>query len=492
MKKMKNLFLIILLLAVSTSCEDFEGWNVDTKNPAEVPADFLVTSAEYTLFLRMTSISVNYNNFRYFAQNVGSTTYQDEPNYDLATRDGQGTFFVYMYRDILNDLADAKNIVLENNDLDEVKASKIGQIELLEVFTWHVLVDVFGDVPYTEALKASEGNYQPKYDDDQAIYTDLFRRIDQAIVSLQAGTTGFEDADLIYGGDNTAWLKFANSLKLKLAVRIADVDQALASAKAAEAYTAGVFDSDADNFEYPFEADPPNTNPLWTSLVQSGRSDYIVANTMVDLIVPLNDPRTTTYLDDNQVPYIGGTYGTNAPFANYTHIGPYFQESDLPGLLMSYSEVSFLVAEAAAKGILPAADAEAYYNQGVTSSILFYGGSAADAATYLAQPTVAYGTADWNERIGVQKYLALYMTNGFESWASWRLLDWPLMNLAFESQLPVPRRYIYPNDEPNINGDNYDAAAAAMGGDELDSRVFWDVNGKGNDNGNVPPSNLPN
>ena len=490
MKKMKNLFLIILLLAVSTSCEDFEGWNVDTKNPAEVPADFLVTSAEYTLFLRMTSISVNYNNFRYFAQNVGSTTYQDEPNYNLATRDGQGTFFVYMYRDILNDLADAKSIVLTNNDLEGVKASKLGQIELLEVFTWHILVDVFGDVPYTEALKASEGNYQPKYDDDQAIYTDLFRRIDQAIVSLQAGSSGFEDADLIYGGDNTAWIKFANSLKLKMAVRIADVDPGLASANAAAAYAAGVFESDADNFAYPFEADPPNTNPLWTSLVQSGRSDYVVANTMVDLIVPLNDPRITTYLDDNQVPYIGGTYGTNAPFANYTHIGQYFQESDLEGLLMSYSEVQFLIAEAAAKGIITA-NAENYYNEGVKSSIMFYGGTDAEATAYLAQPTVAFGTADWNERIGVQKYLALYMTNGFESWSSWRLLDWPLMNLAVESQLPVPRRYIYPNDEPNINGTNYDAAAAAMGGDELDSRVFWDVNGKGNDNGNVPPSNLP-
>ena len=107
---MKNLFLIILLLAVSTSCEDFEGWNVDTKNPSDVPADFLVTSAEYRMFQRMTSISVNYNNFKYFIQNVGSTTYQDEPNYDMRTRDGNGTFFTYLYREVLNDLADAKKI----------------------------------------------------------------------------------------------------------------------------------------------------------------------------------------------------------------------------------------------------------------------------------------------------------------------------------------------------------------------------------------------
>ena len=72
------------------------------------------------------------------------------------------------------------------------------------------------------------------------------------------------------------------------------------------------------------------------------------------------------------------------------------------------------------------------------------------------------------------------MINGFESWASWKLLDWPKMNIAGQSLLPVPRRYVYPNDEPNINGSNYDAASSAIGGDELDSRVFWDINGQGN------------
>lgn len=476
---MKNLFLIMLLLVISTSCEDFEGWNVDEKNPAEVPADFLVTSAEYTLFLRMTSISVNYNIFRYFAQNVGSTTYQDEPNYDLTTRDVQGTLWIYMYRDILNDLAAAKQIVIDGNDLPADQANKLAQIELLEVFAYHILVDTFGDVPYTEALQAVDGNYLPKYDNDETIYADLFTRINKALALLTAGGTGFADADLIYHGDADAWAKFGNTLKLKMAVRIADADPTMAAAMAAEAVAGGVFETSADDFTYPFEPDPPNTNPLWTSLVQSGRSDFVVANTAVDLIVPLNDPRTTVFFDDNQMPYIGGEYGTNAPFANFTHIGPLFHESDLPGLLLSFPESQFLMAEAIERGLVTG-DAEMYYNAGVTASIVHYGGSVADAATYLAQPTVSYSSAPWDERIGVQKYIALYMTNGFESWSSWRMLDWPKLNVAVESGSSVPRRYIYPNDEPNINGTNYDAASAAMGGDNLSSRVFWDINGQGN------------
>lgn len=481
---MKKLFLLILLVAVSISCEDFEGWNVDTKNPSEVPADYLVTSAEYTLFLRMTSISVNYNIFKYYAQNVGSTTYQDEPNYDLRNRDIGGTFWIYLYRDILNDLKDAKSIVQDNNDLASIKANKLGMIELLEVFAWHIIVDTFGDVPYTQALNSGE-TLLPAYDDDQAIYTDLFRRIDGALLLLEPGGVSFADADLIYGGDSDKWIAFGNSLRLKMAVRVADSDAGMASQEASKAILGGVIQTSDGNFAYPFEADPPNTNPLWTSLVQSGRSDFIVANTFVDLIVPLNDPRTTVYMDDNQIPYIGGTYGTNAPFANYTHIGAKFHESDLEGLLLSSSEVSFLQAEAASKGLIPG-DAETFYNLGVTQSILYYGGSAGDAATYLAQPTVSFGSATWQERVGVQKYLSLYMTNGFEAWSSWRLLDYPLMNIAVDSELPVPRRYLYPNTEPNINGPNYDAASAAMGGDALDSRVFWDINGQGNAGGNVP------
>lgn len=481
---MKNLFLIILLLVISTSCEDFEGWNVDEKNPAEVPADYLVTSAEYTLFLRMTSISVNYNIFKYFVQNVGSTTYQDEPNYDLTTRDVQGTFWIYMYRDILADLNAAYKIVDESEALlpadQELKNNKLAQIELLQIFTWHVLVDTFGNVPYTEALKGgSEELYTPKYDDDEMIYSDLFDRINTALGLLTAGSSGFNDADLIYHGDTDAWIKFANTLKLKMALRISDANPSMAASMAAEAVAGGIFESPADEFSYPFEATPPLTNPLWTSLVQSGRSDFVVANTIVDLMVPLNDPRTEVYFDDNKDPYIGGEYGTNAPFSDYTQIGPLFHEETLPGLLLSYSESQFIMAEAIERGLV-SGDAEMYYNEGVTASIIHYGGTQAEADAYLAQSTVSYGSGSWAERIGVQKYLALYMTNGWESWCSWRMLDWPKMNVAVESGLPVPRRYIYPNDEPNINGDNYDAASSAMGGDLLTSRVFWDINGQGN------------
>lgn len=110
---MKKILLIAILIGATISCEDFEGWNVDTKNPSEVPASYLVTSAERTLFIRMNSPNVNYNIFKMLAQHWTATTYTDEANYDLRQRDVSGTFFIYMYRDVLNDLQEAKRLTTE-------------------------------------------------------------------------------------------------------------------------------------------------------------------------------------------------------------------------------------------------------------------------------------------------------------------------------------------------------------------------------------------
>ncbi len=262
-----------------------------------------------------------------------------------------------------------------------------------------------------------------------------------------------------------------------------DFDKAMATTKAGEAANAGMIETSSDNAAFPFEATPPNTNPLWVSLVQSGRKDFVLTNTFVDIIVPLNDPRISVYMDDNlgEGVYEGGIYGENNTFGDYTHIGDIFHTPDFEGLLFSASEVHFLMAEAIERGILSDfGDAETHYNAAITTNILYWGLSSDDAATYLAQGTVAYDSSNWQKSIGVQKWLSLY-ARGFEAWASWKLLDFPnTMSRPPVSELPVPRRYTYPLAEPNINGPNYDEATSAMGGDELNSRVFWDINGQGN------------
>ena len=477
---MKKILIIAILIGITFSCEDFEGWNVDDKNPSEVPAGYLITSSQRDLALRMTSTSVNYNIFKLFAQYWTETQYTDEVNYDLTGRDIGGNFSLYLYRDILMDINEAKNIINADEFLDAAtKANQLAVSELMQIYVWHVLVDTYGDIPYSEALQGVD-NLLPVYDDDAAIYADLFSRLDAALSQLGSGNS-FGAADLIYNGSTDNWKKFGNSLKLKMAVRTADFDAGRSATAASQALAGGVFTSASDNAAFPFELAPPNTNPIWTSIVESGRNDYVVANTFVDLIVPLNDPRASVFMGDNKDPFVGALYGTGVTYVDYTHIGDLWHTEDLEGILMSYSEVQFLLAEAVERSLI-SGDAEAYYDAAVSASIIYWGGSQADADTYLAQAAVAYTTAGatWKEVIGNQKYIALY-GRGFEAWSTWRMLDYPnTMQRPAVSGEAVPRRYIYGNDDAELNGTNYDAASSAMGGDLKSSRVFWDIVGVGN------------
>jgi len=480
---MKKIILIALLLIgiIFSSCEDFNGWNVDGKNPSFVPASYLVTNAEKNLFTRMASTSVNNNIFKLFAQQWTEVQYTDEANYDILGRDIGGNFAISLYRDVLNDLNDASRLIDEDQILDpSLKSTQKAVVELLSIYTWHVLVDTYGYIAYTEALQGAN-NLTPVYDSGESVYTDLFARLDIALGQLNAGSDSFGGADLIYNGSTAQWKKFGNSLKLKMAVRTDDFDHARSVTLASQAVAGGVLTSSSDNAAFPFESAPPNTNPIWVSLVQSGRNDYVPANTFVDLIVPLNDPRTPVYFDNNVSPYVGGVYGAGTNFASATHIGTAWHQPDFEAIILSYDEVEFLLAEAIERNLI-SGNAETNYNAGITASIMYWGGSMADATTYLAQPSVAYTTAGttWKEVIGNQKYIALY-GRGFEAWSSWRVLDFPnTMSRPPISMEPVPRRYVYGKNDADLNQANYDAASSAMSGDLKSSRVFWDITGQGN------------
>ncbi len=481
---MKKILLLALLMVFTISCEDFEGWNVDTKNPSEVPPAFLITAAQQDMFQQMVGMNVNSNAFGMMAQYWGQTTYQDEASYLFRERDLGSSFWRRHYF-LLADLQEAARLITTESVEDAgIVKNQLAMIDLMSIYSWHVLVDTFGYIPYSEALQGN-GNLIPVYESGQSVYADLFNRLDTALNSLDEGQEmgTVASGDLVYNGDVASWKMFGNSLKLRMALRIADVDAALSKTKAEEA-AAGAFASNADNASYPFEMTPPNTNPNWVTLVQDGRTDYIMTEQFVDMIVPLNDPRTPIYMDDNVVPYVGGVYGLNQVYNAFTHLGDYLHTEDTPGIIIDYTEVCFLLAEANERGYTVGGDAATWYGLGIASSMEFHktGASAADLAAYMAQPSVAYATAGdtWQEKIGNQKYLGLY-GRGFEAWSSWRMLSYPdTFTRPNISELPVPRRYYYPNNEPQLNGSNYDAASAAIGGDELESKVFWDINGQGN------------
>jgi hypothetical protein len=301
-----------------------------------------------------------------------------------------------------------------------------------------------------------------------------------AITKLNSNDDAFTSADIIYGGNIVKWKKFANSLKLKLAMRVADVPSMATQSKAeAEAaIAAGVFTSNNDNATLTYESSTPNTNPIWLDLVQSGRSDFVAANTIIDYMNTLNDPRRESFFDDNLGTniYTGGTYGASSPFSNYTHIGETLHDPTFRGVLMDLSEVEFLLAEAKERNYTASGTAESHYNAAITASMEDWGVNSTSITTYLANPNVAYSSSGtWRAKIGLQFWIAMY-NRGFEGWSVYRKYDAPLLNIAAGSGLPVPTRYTYPVSEQTLNGVNYQSASSSIGGDLLTTKLFWDIN----------------
>lgn len=476
---MKKILITVLSLVALSSCmtdEKYEDYNRDPKNPTQVSADYLFNSALKSLSDQMTSTNVNNNVFRLLAQYWTETQYIDEVNYDFNGRSITQRHWSEIYRDVLLDLETSKANVIADPELTESeKQTRIAQAEVLSIYAWQQLVDTFGDIPYTQALDP-ELYLLPEYEDAATIYTDLFSRLDAAILNLNG--SGFA-IDNLYYGDMMAWSKFANSLKLRMGMRIADAPGMAAVSKSAveSAVIAGVFTSNSDNAYIYYSTTTPNTNPLWVDLVQSNRNDFIGANTFIDILNDLQDPRRAVYFDQNLGAgvYQGGEYGANNTFANYTHINDAIQQPDFRSVLLDFAEVSFLLADASERSYTIAGSAAEHYTNGISASFNDWGASG--LAAYLSHSDVAYATAPgtWKEKIGRQFWIAMY-NRGFEGWTVWRTYDAPTLNIPTDSGLPVPTRYTYPVNEQNLNETNYNAASSAIGGDEQTTKLFWDVN----------------
>jgi hypothetical protein len=488
MINMKTKYIVpFILIAVSFACtKSFEKFNTDVKSPATVKGEALFSKAELSLVDQISSTDVNLNVLKLYAQYWTETTYTDEANYDIVDRTiSDNTFLEYFVGDasniggFLTDFKEAARLINTEQELTPdaggVKQNKLAIIELLSVYAWQNLVDIFGNVPYTDALDIN--NIAPKYDDAATIYNDLLSRIDNAQANLDPASVSFGSADLIYNGDVTKWKLFANSLKLKLGINLADVNPTLSKTTIESAVAAGVFESSADDALLPYLG-AIHTNPIYQSVIQSGRDDFIPANTIVDLMNLLLDPRRPFYftLFNNQ--YVGGTYGESSPFTKYSHIASPISQPTFPGVLLTYYEVLFYEAEAVARGFAGGGTLSDLYNRAVTESIIWWGGTEADAAAYLAQPTVAYATAPgpWQQKIGTQEYIAFY-TRGLEGWTEWRRLDYPVLNMppSITSYDQIPKRMTYPINEQTLNKANYTTASQAIGGDLVTTRVFWDI-----------------
>ncbi|WP_124640742.1 MULTISPECIES: SusD/RagB family nutrient-binding outer membrane lipoprotein [Amniculibacterium] len=479
---MKKIFTTILVATLLQSCDNdaLTEINSDPNSYYTTVPSTLLTYSQKQLTDYVTTPNVNVNNFRLTMQYWQETTYTDESRYDFATRKVADQVWNYLYVRSLKNLEQAKKLVNEYQPTaNEVatwpttKKNQLAILDILQVYSYQLLVDAHGNVPYSESLDVDKFPL-PKYDDGATVYAQLITRLQADIANIDAAGTSFSSGEKYYNGNMAKWKLFANSLLLKLGIAIADSNPGLAQSTCQAAIAGGVFTSAADSCGLQYLSDSPNYSQLYTNLVASNRNDYVAGKTLVDYMNARSDARRSAYFQLKNGSYIGGVIGNNSSFSTHSAPGTFAYAKTTPGIMLNYTEVAFYLAEASARWGIGGAPATLYDNA-VTASFLQWGKTAADATAYLA--TNAYDPANWKKSIGEQAWVAMY-DQPLVGWNFYRRLDYPQLapanNAVTEANNKVPVRLMYPVGEITTNPSNYDAGSSAIGGDKLYTKIFWD------------------
>src|SRR5690606_34883339 len=245
----KRVIVFLTIFSFLSCADSLDGLNVDRKNATSAAADAFFGNATKELSDRINGFTTG----KLFAQHVTQVTYPVESNYQIVNARTADGLWVGLYRDVLKDLYECEAVIQSTPPIGEAgaiqQANQLAMVEILRVYAYSLLVETFGNVPYTEAMDFD--NTVPKYDDGLTIYTDLINRLSAAINSIDISGAGFGSYDLIYdnGDPGTAplamsrWKKFGNSLKLRMGLRVIDADPALGKTAAEEAIAGGVFAS---------------------------------------------------------------------------------------------------------------------------------------------------------------------------------------------------------------------------------------------------------
>ena len=466
-----------LVLALS-ACEALTDVNQNPNAPTDVGPEFLLpqsirSAAENTWgsFMLLSHTGI-------WAQQTVQIQYPDEERGNVRPGNMQA-FWDNYYAGALRDVQNVIDKGVEDQ-LPNVEA--VGKI--WQTWIYSQMTDLWGDIPFSEALQADEGNTTPAYDSQQAVYAGMIQTLKDAVAKLDPAGDGFGTGDILYGNDFTKWARFANSLRMRLAMRLSEVSASTAQAEFVAAYNAGGFQSNADNAMLEW-AGPPYDPPIYENW--QTRDDYGISRTMVDTLAYLNDPRLQFYAEpataDGQ--YRGLQNNVAVPplsIANYSRIGDFWRADGqgTPTAIMTYSEVLFLQAEAVARAWI-AGNAATLYENAIRANMNQYDAwSPANAPTdaeinaYVAQANVVYSNMD---QIHLQKWISLYV-NGNEAWANQRRTDVPDLQFANDwlHQPNPPVRFAYPAGEQSLNKANLDAAVQRQGGGlNLLTRIWWDV-----------------
>lgn len=530
MKKIYSLyFLLIFALA---GCTDFDQLNIDPDNPTDLDPDLLIPTIQFYPGAEWQEQN------RYFIY-PGGFMNQWTGNWSIVEYGGLGQrhpnyherLWTTYYPEGINYSVD---VIRRTKDVPE-KINIHSMARILKVQLALRLTDYYGDIPYSEAgLGYYESNLKPKYDTQEFIYHDFLKELKEAAAAFD-DSQPLSQYDLFYGGDVQKWRKYANSLRLRIAMRLIKVEPETAQQEAEDAIRNGVFTSNDDMCYIKYE-DVQNTtfgkgkgngvaNFLFGNNAETG-SEIWLTTELVKALDDTNDPRLLLYgevfLNDMsrtdvtaQVRSQRSCYaamGTPAQRYSYSQNPDYPRDNgpisvevngrstelalknarfrpsryvtafDSPYIYISYAEVEFLIAEAAVRGWNVGSDAESHYRKAITAAMQqwsLFGATVGQSQIDSYLSANPFNSGDAINQINTQLWI-LHFLDPMETWANWRRSGYP--NLIFHNYEPVknqsngifPRRMTYPIEEQLKNRTNYNEAVARIGADDWTKRVWWD------------------
>lgn len=485
MKKIKNKIVSVLFLVafVVTGCE-FGSTNEDPSSIKAAPINQQLTSLTVNVGFLAGSDLNRYSSLimqHYSGQTVGATTQTQEFERFQIVGSDLNNVWSNVYATILND---AENIIVGATASNSPHYSGVAKI--LKAYTYQIAVDTWGKIPYSETQKLA-ANVKPKYDSDELIYTELIKLLDEGIAEVSAPTSGISPGtnSTIYPGVFSTvrnnWIRFANTLKLRIFLHYSEKDAAFAKARidALVASGAPLMTANADSFQMNFVDAPNARNPI--DQFENLRLGNLVVNAkIVNLMNSKTDPRRQFYF--TQLPsgsglYVGAISGAPAGPGNYSKFHTYLRgavagtvySGAAPIRMLTFAEYNFIRAEAALRFTSPGI-AQTFFQAGIRASMESAGVATADINAYLvANGTLTGTTAQQLEQIINEKYIANYGVV-LEPWTDFRRTGYPALTLPANAVIPFfPRSLLYPQSEIDLNPENVTQKSG------MNAKVFWDT-----------------
>ncbi|MBL7833485.1 MAG: SusD/RagB family nutrient-binding outer membrane lipoprotein [Cyclobacteriaceae bacterium] len=472
--KRNKLYKYILAFGLLTTfaCSDLLDVNTDPNNASDSTPQLTLPPAQVSL---ATILESNYNIHgsilaNYWTQGPTASQYSGIEQYNITTNTYGGAWAA-LYSGTLTDLQFVKRSAQESG-VDNYAAIA----QLLQVYTFQILVDLYDKVPYSEALKGKSGELTPNFDDGEDVYDDLIVKIDEALSWINLSTSAVRPGqeDLIYRGDMRKWIKFANTLKLKIYIRQAIARPDVAQAGIEELYLEGAeFIAPGEDARVGFSDATGSNNPLFQELDLTTPQNLVASLTSTDALQNDSDARLGKLYDrsPNTGQYDGLVQGVG------TADGGVYNDYARPDstiilnksaavYLMTGYESLFLQAEAVQRS-WGTGSAKTLYDNAVLASFAFWGVNGSS----MIGTGGAYEFDNTLERIYYQKWIAFNGKQGFEGWTEWRRTGVPVLVKSVQG-IPLtnvfPLRLIWPINETSSNPN-----VPAL--ESVDAPVWWDT-----------------